>query len=155
MDKICSTCAMYSAEQQGCVRTQTREKPNNTCSHWTTEIPTCDVCGRPFLPPIAWIQDKAGRLRSMCPNCFNARNTCQLCAHGRGCAFKESPINIPPIINQTVRQGNMIMTNQVPNPARIEATCKSGCKCCDDNRCNRQYGTCANFTFVLDKEGEE
>ena len=155
MDKRCSTCAMYISNEGVCARTRAYEVPTNLCSHWCEEVPVCDICHSLFVPPITWIYDKQERPHRMCPNCFNARNTCKLCIYNNGCAFKESPINIPPVINQTVRQGNMVMTTQVPNPARIDATCKSGCHCHSEDGCNREFGTCANFTFVLDIERED
>lgn len=143
-EKQCSTCALYVAEQGGCVRNQTREDPTNCCSHWVDEVPICSVCGRPFVPPKMYLFTEDAYIL-LCPSCFNGRNKCQTCAHGGYCDFKENPIGIPPMIQQTVRQGNAVMTTQVPNPERIKATCMANCKCFCEEGCNRQCGTCRNY----------
>ena len=151
MDKICNTCALYIPEQSGCARTQMIELPDHTCNHWCCEVPTCSVCGRRFIPPVTYLADDDYAV--ICPNCFKARGTCGLCQSNSYCDFQQNPIGIPQMVPITRRQGNMVMTQTVPNPERIKATCiASGCKCYhkDDEHewCCRQFGCCGNYTML-------
>lgn len=158
MDKKCSTCALYIADKSGCARTQTIENPENCCSHWIEEVPTCSVCHRPFVPPATYYQ-QGDEYITLCPNCTNSRYSCKLCNHIGYCDFKENPIDLPQMINQTVRQGNATMTMQIPNPERVKATCIANCKCYiqDENgagMCCRQCGTCGNYCMIGENKGE-
>lgn len=149
MEKTCDTCALYVHEQSGCLRTQTTEEPNGTCSHWCKELPICSICGRPFVPPITYLAVEDAYV-ALCPACLQASGTCGLCKSFTKCDFQENPIAIPPMIQKTVRNGRQIMTGTIPNPDRIAATCvASGCKCYhkDDEHewCCRQFGCCGNY----------
>ena len=149
MEKICSTCAMYIAQQMRCARTQAPELPTNHCGHWTDHVPTCAVCGRLFVPPATYMEVEDAYV-VVCPACLEARNTCGMCKAASRCDFQENPIAIPPMIQKTIRRGNQTMTGTVPNPDRIAATCvASGCKCYhkdDENEwCCRQFNCCGNY----------
>ena len=149
MEKICNTCAMYIAQQMRCARTQAPELSTNSCGHWCESVPTCSVCGRLYTPPATYINIDEEYV-SVCPACFEARNTCGSCKASVRCDFQENPIAIPPMIMKTARRGNQVMSAQVPNPDRITATCvASGCKCYhkDDEHewCCRQFGCCGNY----------
>lgn len=147
-EKQCSNCALYILENSGCARTQTIEAPTNSCSHWCEYVPTCSLCGRRFVPPISWFLSGTNLL-PLCPSCFNARNTCGTCKSSGYCDFQENPIAIPPMVQATRRQGNMTMTQTVPNPERIKATCMNGCPCWhedgEDKYCCRQFNCCGNY----------
>ena len=57
------------------------------------------------------------------------------------------------MVPMTRRQGNMVMTQTVPNPDRIAATCiASGCKCYHKDEkhewCCRQFNCCGNYTML-------
>ena len=151
MDKQCSNCALYIAEQNGCLRTKTIEEPTNYCGHWTTKVSLCAACGQYFILPVSYMLD-GEEVRPICPTCFNNRNRCKTCTCSGYCDFKENPINIPPTIQQTVQRGNALMTVQTMNPERIKATCMTNCKCWCEEGCNREFGTCGNYEFILDKK---
>ena len=158
MDKICETCALYASNQQGCVRTQTRQLPTDNCSSWAKEVPVCESCGGKFVPPITYLMiDETPVV--LCPKCASSTNTCAMCKSGGYCDFQENPIGIPPMVQQTIRQGNTTMVGTVPNPERIAATCANGCPCWFDDGtekfCCRQFNCCANHNlkeFVAKKE---
>ena len=149
MEKICQTCAMYVQEQQGCVRTKTIEVPNHTCRHWAHQLPTCATCGLAFVPPVNYMLVEDAYI-TICPSCLNQSGTCGLCKGSARCDFQENPIAIPPLVEKTVRQGNRLITGNIPNPDRIAATCvASGCKCYHKDEehewCCRQFGCCGNY----------
>ena len=149
-NKTCETCRLYSKEHGGCVRTKTLSQPTDSCSHWIDELPVCDVCGQYFIPPITVYYESADATPLLiCPNCAVNRGHCKTCVSGGYCDFQENhTVTEPPMIQQTARQGNMIMTKTVPNPARIELTCKKNCKCynAEFNLCSRgNFDTCGNY----------
>ena len=114
-NKICETCALYAQEQSGCVRTKTHVRPSDTCSYWTDELMTCDICGQMFIPPANYImEENSDKVVIACHNCFAHRGSCQTCQHSY-CAFQE------------------------------DTTCKKGCPCYSDEGCNKQCGTCGNY----------
>ena len=144
MDKRCATCAIFITQNSGCARTRTIENPNNSCSHWINELPTCFICGKPFIPPTILVEIK-GEYRTVCDKCCHDFGTCGSCSHADVCDFKSNPINIPHMITKTVKQGNGTLTTQVINPARIAETCAKNCKCYCEEGCNRSCGTCGNY----------
>ena len=149
MDKKCGTCALFIPQNSGCTRTKTIESPEGCCNHWLEELPICEVCGRPFVPPINYLACENG-YKIICNICASKRGTCEGCGSSKYCDFKQNPIAIPPTMQKTIRQGNMVASVTVVNIERIKATCiASGCKCYhkdDDNEwCCRQFGTCGNY----------
>lgn len=85
------------------------------------------------------------KAKVLCASCFAALSTCAKCKNNTTCAFQSYSGPEPKIINQTIRQGNMIMQTQVPNPAIIEKTCGK-CLCSyEDLGCMRQQGYCGNL----------
>ena len=158
MAKTCSTCAMYVPEQSGCVRTQKIEKPDGYCHHWVDAVPTCAYCGNKFLPPALYVMDGDNPI-AMCHKCASARGTCHLCSNLGPCDFETNPIAIPPIIQKTVRQGNQVITAQVPNLERVKATCvASGCRCYHKDEdgqeycCRNVFGTCGNYDMIVPRK---
>lgn len=142
--KECGNCALYNYEQQGCVRTQLHQQPNDSCSSFIKEIPTCQVCGQMFIPPVNYIVED-GKFITACGACLSGLSTCRTCANGNYCDFQQNPINIPPMVQQTQQQGNMFISQTVVNPERVKATCMKNCPCWDpiDKACNRNdCGTC-------------
>ena len=92
----------------------------------------CDSCGQPILGLRIFDQGKI-----LCENCSNLYHTCRTCAHGNECPFETDPSPLPKQIVQQTRQGNMVMQQTIPNPARIDITCKTQCKCY-----NEEFGCC-------------
>lgn len=144
--KECGNCALYNHEQQGCVRTQRHQKPSDSCSSFATEIPTCEICGQMFIPPTVYVMEGEYVIRA-CSTCASALSTCQTCAHGKSCDFQTNPVNLPPMVQKEVRQGNMFISTTVPNPERVKVTCMANCRCWDetDSACNKQCGTCGGY----------
>ena len=158
MDKKCVTCALFIPQNSGCARTRTIELPDNYCSHWANELPICSICGKPFIGSVIWLEVNK-EMQMVCGQCIQKFNTCEMCEHGKSCDFKTNPIPIPPVINVTRRQGNMTMTTQGINPARVAETCAKNCKCYYDENgergCNRQCGTCGNYEDAWKPEVKE
>ena len=144
IDKKCDSCALYNHEQRGCLRTRRPQAPEDSCSDYCSELPSCEVCGQFFLPPKNYIIENE-KIMIVCGACLTGLSTCRTCANKNSCDFLTNPINIPPQIQQQVQQGPMVVIQTVMNPARIAETCEKGCPCWDNNEkiCNKQTaGTC-------------
>lgn len=150
-DKTCWDCALFSKELGGCLRTKTSALSTDSCSHWISELPICDICGQVFLPPATFVIEDNGLITVICSNCDQHRGKCLTCECGEYCDFKENmECTLPPTIEQTMRQGNMIMSRTVQNMARVEETCKKNCKCWDVEQdcCLRgNFGTCGKYAI--------
>jgi hypothetical protein len=149
-DKTCYDCALFSKEHHACLRTRMAAQSTDHCSHWIAELPVCSLCGRQFMPPATiYYESIESEPLTLCNDCYNHRGHCKTCTAANYCDFKENTTcQLPPMVQQTMRQGNMIMTRTVPNMARVEETCKKNCKCYDatNNCCARgNFGTCANY----------
>ena len=147
--KKCIDCGLYDKARGGCVRTQTLESPDGYCAHWTKEVFNCSICGSPFIRPVSYIV-VGEELKAVCPNCFSHRGTCALCKSNGYCAFKEDPIDLPHMVTKTVRQGNAVIQTQIPNPERVKATCAAKCPCYSPEGCNREFGTCGKYAFIME-----
>ena len=42
-DKTCWDCAFFSKERHACLRTRTPTLSTDSCSHWVSELPVCDM----------------------------------------------------------------------------------------------------------------
>lgn len=105
----------------------------------------CNYCGR--QPASIINQNGTGA----CPNCAQAFNTCNLCTHSLSCRFETDPSPLPKQVQQTIRQGNMIMQAIIPNPERIKLCCP-GCSCYSEDpfACWRHVaGTCGNYNEYI------
>ncbi len=94
-----------------------------------------------------------GTLLYTCPQCYGLIHTCRTCEYVKTCNFL-TDTSEPPIINQTVRQGPMIMQTQVKNPHLIDKHCIS-CRCSygDKGDCHREYETginCSSYKFATE-----
>lgn len=104
------------------------------------------IAGQAILTPTS----KDGEHVLICQRCYSIFGTCGACQHSTSCAFEDPSIPIPPRVQKQFRKGNQMISTIVDNPERINATCAAGCKCWDaeDQACNREAGTCANYTEV-------
>ena len=100
---------------------------NCHCPFYKETIDTCALCGKPIVE--AGIID-GGEL--YCVKCGMLLGTCDTCRHMPVCTFVTDPSPVPKVIQQSVKQGNMIASMPVKNPNRIEITCKKGCECWND-----------------------
>jgi hypothetical protein len=99
---------------------------------FTSDLHTCSICGAVMLTPAILEQDSNGDWHEICQNCLNAP-LCQTCIH-QYCAFQQNQECKEPLyVMQEVRQGNMIAQTQVMNPKRVEATCRQGCPCFNED----------------------
>jgi hypothetical protein len=157
-NKTCWGCALFSKEHHACLRTRMPALSTDSCSHWISELPICDVCGQVFLPPATFVIEDNGLITVICPNCDQHRGRCPTCECGGYCDFKENTeCTLPVMIQQTMRQGNMVMSRTVPNLARVEETCKKNCKCWDVEQgcCSRGcFGTCGKYEMKGKKVDE-
>ena len=116
----------------------------------------CNYCGRPCLENAIVsanpIENAEPAWFVMCPQCLQQVNTCVMCQEAHKCEFETNPDPSPKQIQQTIRQGQMIMQTVVKNPDRIEKTCKKLCKCWDEeNGCLKENGTCGQYEEVIPK----
>ena len=102
------------------------------CPYHSTELHTCGICGSPMLEKSILDVDKNGDWHEMCAKCAHAPH-CLTCIHSY-CAFQQDTnCQEPPMVMRQMRQGNMIVQQQVMNPKRVEATCRQGCPCFNED----------------------
>ena len=120
-------------------------KETDGCPGGRTELPKiCSLCGQYIIDPGSLDADKPEVI--LCDNCFNLRHKCPSCVEVTDCVFETDPSSIPKVVEQRIQQGPMLQIMQVKNPARIEVTCKTKCKCWDEEYgCMREIGTCGQW----------
>lgn len=103
----------------------------------------CNYCGRDEAN-ILCLRDEVCYF--MCDQCAQYCNTCGLCNQVRYCEFETNPSPIPKQVQQTIRQGNMVVQTIVKNPERIQAFCVP-CQCWNSENqcCGREFGTCGRY----------
>lgn len=150
MEKLCKNCALYNQEQKVCMRAGVPQAPEDHCSSFIKDISLCELCGRPLFSPFSYLYENE-KIIKVCGSCFSRRNTCGLCTNTQTCDFQSNPIGLPQMVEQTIQKGNMIIQQSIPNPERIEATCKANCACWNHemNCCNRQFQTCGSFNPIF------
>ena len=110
-------------------------------------IPTCQVCGNP-VPQGGTFQQSPPYL-FLCDQCASQFWTCFSCTHGEKCGFQENPDGILQVVMQTVRQGNMVLQQQVMNPELVARTCQAGCHCYIDGNCLKHtLGSCERYELA-------
>ena len=115
----------------------------------------CNWCGRPCLEGSIVSenpnQESDAKWLVMCHQCFGQTKTCTMCLEGNKCPFEtDTSCPLPKQVQQTVRQGQMVMQTVVMNPDRVEKICKMNCKCwSDDFGCLKQNGTCGQYEEVI------
>lgn len=149
----CGECFNFSPDRTYCTITGLKVTEKDFCSYAVPKETkrTCNICGNP-IPKAedAVIEVRNGKgIRIICPTCIHLMGTCARCVEGPNCVFETSPLNIPKVVSQQIKQGQMIMVQQVKNPARIKETCMKGCCCWDGNDCLKQEGSsCKNYKEV-------
>jgi hypothetical protein len=146
VEKKCGTCAIYDKEHGICVRTQTGETEDHYCNHWVSELSICNICGRPYYDKAILVYEE-GTWLHCCENCGTNLGRCATCVNRDLCAFQQdTSCPYPPMVQRTMRQGNMVISQTVPNPERIKATCLEKCKCgSSEYGCQKQLGFCPNY----------
>lgn len=113
----------------------------------------CAVCGNILLSPKTTFLDVSFNPPvAYCANCQKIMGTCRSCIHGGDCLFQTDPSDLPQFIQKQIRQGNMITVTEIPNPERVDKTCKKGCPCFDpEYGCLKQNNTCNKWHVCYDK----
>lgn len=141
----CDTCVFKTMRNGACPIFNADMTGKDGCPYHSTDLHICSICGNPMIEKSILERDENGVWHEMCSQCANAP-LCHNCAHSY-CAFQQdSHCPEPPVIMVEHRQGNMIMQTQTINPKRVEATCRKGCPCFnedgldDGSFCTRQFG---------------
>lgn len=141
----CDTCVFKTMRNGACPIFNADMTGKDGCPYHSTDLHICSICGNPMIEKSILETDENGTWHEMCPQCANAP-LCHNCVHSY-CAFQQdSHCPEPPVIMVERRQGNMIMQTQTINPKRVEATCRQGCPCFnedgldDGSFCTRQFG---------------
>ena len=111
--------------------------------------PICPICHKPITQGGVFLHEAPHLL--LCDSCGIRFWTCISCEHGETCAFRDNPQGLPPVIMQTVRQGNMLIQQQVMNPELVNHTCKAGCKCWNtetETCCKQTINACENHQLA-------
>lgn len=155
-ERKCHTCVLYDYQQKICIRTRTLESEEHYCKHWVDIFNHCDICGSAFFG-VSVITYGEEELLLICNSCAESLGRCPTCIHSNYCAFKEDTnCTLPHSIRETKQQGNMILVQDVPNPARIKATCLATCKCGNAKYgCQREVLFCPNYKMKRSKKDDE
>lgn len=142
----CDDCAIKSIHNGGCPIFQADMSGKDGCPYFAGDLHLCEICGRPILGSAILDQDEGGGWHEICHNCMTA-NLCQICCN-QYCAFEQDQsCQEPPYVMAQMRQGNAIMQTQVPNPKRVEATCRKGCPCFNEDGLD-------NGTYCIRRSGD-
>lgn len=144
----CATCGYKFPQSLTCRRTGQNITLDFYCAEWTDELFNCELCGHPIAIEMVWESELTHDHHLICQECFRSFSTCRMCESGRSCAFQDDT-TLPKQVQRTVRQGNMVMSNLVPNPELVDKTCKAGCKCYDNTGqyCRREDNYCIEHNF--------
>ncbi len=149
----CDTCVFKTMRNGACPIFNADMTGKDGCPYHSTELQICGICGSPMLEKAIIEQDKNGDWHKMCPQCANA-DQCQTCVHSY-CAFeRDTNCQEPPMVMLQMRQGNMVVQQQVMNPKRVEATCRKGCPCFNEDGlddgtfCGRKNGSGCNKYYT-------
>lgn len=145
--KYCKTCGFLDPTRPVCLlRGEQVDATADFCSKHQVPIPLgkCAICKQEVYDTNC-VMDAEEPYRIYHFTCAKALNTCSTCALAQTCEFHNNPDPMPKVVMQTSRQGNMVMQQQVQNPARVEKFCHS-CSCFDsENGCLKQFNCCGNW----------
>ena len=132
--KKCKTCGFLDPARNICPIMRLQVDPTaDFCSKHIElqECGTCPICGKPIYNTNLLLDlQEDGSVRSLHLTCGQSLNTCATCKHASVCEFETNPDPMPKMVNQTTRQGNMVLQTTVKNPSRIEKFCFK-CQCFD------------------------
>lgn len=144
----CYNC-LWKDEQNFCHKIKmTISNTSKECPAYTTtqDIQNCHICGRTL--PIKDLIIYSGKTNLLiCPVCSKTLGSCGICENGDYCAFNDDhSCTEPPLIDKIFSQGNTRMQTTIPNPKRIELTCKQKCKCYSEEfGCLRNNNCCGEY----------
>lgn len=145
---FCQNCVHYDKSQSACLLYRVHKKETGYCDeHLTTYTAECHLCRQPIAKDVYYLLEN-GEFYPCHPECAANSVSCQFCKKFCNCNFKNPNYmpEIPIMIDQTVRQGNMVMQTQAPNPERLKI-CKE-CHCYHNDTCFRDtFGRCDELEF--------
>lgn len=105
----------------------------------------CDLCKQTIPTNQSYVIIFNTEAYSFCGNCYPKAYTCYTCVNAPNCAFSNDHSE-PQVVQQTVRQGGMIMTTQVKNPNLVEKHCVT-CRCSHATQCLKEAlgQSCTNW----------
>lgn len=128
----CDTCALNKLQGGACPVFNADMTGKDGCPMYQYELQTCDLCGNVIVGTVFLEHDDNMDWHRLCQSCINA-SPCKTCIH-QYCAFHQNQECKEPLyVMREVRQGNMIAQTQVMNPKRVEATCRQGCPCFNED----------------------
>ena len=131
MERLCGECALKSLKGGMCPIFDADMSEQHGCPYFTTTINYCNLCGAPIIGKVM-IEEDDGSWHIFCQRCATA-SPCETCKNSY-CAFEQDgSCQEPPYVMAQMRQGNMVVQQQVMNPKRVEATCRKGCPCFDED----------------------
>ena len=144
MERNCGQCALKTLKGGMCPIFNADMSDELGCPYFTPNVEFCDVCGSPIIGK-AFVEEDDGRVHLFCRQCAGAPH-CQTCRFSY-CAFlQDASCQEPPMVMRQMRQGNMIIQQQMMNPKRVEATCRKGCPCFNEDGLD-------DGTFCVKQEG--
>lgn len=149
----CKDCALAQASNGECPLFKVRpEEEQTACPKFQSELTRCTICGGTILDRPIIDTDEQGSYY-LCGQCYAGLETCATCRYGGQCAFQtDASCQEPPFVMSQQRQGNMVVQQQIKNPARVEKTCAQGCVCYSPTLgCCRERGTCENYKIKGDR----
>lgn len=147
----CGECVLKSPDGKVCQRFNIQiNDPEASCPEGTKQLAVCDLCGNPFIMNKGIIDMGLDHTTHfICNQCNSGYYTCKTCGQADTCDFQTSPIDLPKQTREKIQTGNGYVVITVPNPERIEKTCKVGCKCySEEYGCSRQSNYCNNYYIV-------
>lgn len=142
--RYCNTCANQGAFQDGspgCAKFKIKINPEKDFCSWhsANNFPICTFCQEQEGLVLIKLNDS---WHYICQNHFSILYTCQTCEYNPICNFRNDSTEQQYVIQQ-VRQGNMILQQQVKNPNMVSRHC-STCHCSFGNEYDCFKESCAN-----------
>lgn len=146
---LCKDCRLANLKDLQCMLTRLPiGLKDKACANFTKELFLCEICNQQMAKPGIMVETEQDFMM-LCSNCSQKVGFCYTCECEHLCPFEQDPSTIPKMIQKQVRQGNMQMITQVPNPERIKITCETDCKCYDKEiGCLKKKSQCCwNWKF--------
>ena len=152
--KYCRTCRILDPRQNVCQLSGQPINPDTDyCTKHKDHIDICELCHRPTLDTY-FVRD-GENWHTFCGECVHKLNSCVFCKKSATCDFDTNPSSLPKMVQQQIRQGNMVSVMTVKNPERIRQTCEKGCDCFSPELgCMREFNYCERMDYVYEEHFE-
>ena len=151
--KTCGSCLYRSGDTGECPFLKIPVDTKNTaCPRHVDEqkVATCELCGARLTRSGGTYFVGEDRPHFTCNSCGDKTGTCATCIKTKECLFLSDPSPLPKVVQEQIRQGNVVQIMSIKNPSRVAITCVH-CDCYDKEYdiCGKeQDGTCSNYTIV-------